>query len=170
MDLIVTITSKSDDRQNQVDCAVEPRIVFGRTPESPMVLDGPGVSREHLALESEDGSLYAVDLSSNGSWVNGTRIPRGRRHRVTGGDVVELPGYELRLEVRGAPPVTVRETGVIHQPAETALAPEGPVAPPAKTSPLGFVTGFIRSFTLFERFTVVVDVVCLVLLAWYFTQ
>ncbi|MFN0171788.1 MAG: FHA domain-containing protein [Bryobacteraceae bacterium] len=170
MDLIVTITSKNDDQQNQVECAVEPRIVFGRTPESPMVLDGPGVSREHLAFESESGSLFAVDLSANGTWVNGTRIPRSRRHRVTAGDVVELPGYELRLEMKGAAPVTVRETGVIRQESETGLAPQEPPPTPAKSSPLGQVTGFIGSFTVFERLTVVVDVICLCLLVWYFTQ
>lgn len=173
MELIVSITSKSDQTQQSVACAVTPRIVFGRTPDSPVVLDGPGVSREHLALESEDGELFVVDLSSNGSWVNGTRLPRGRRHRVQAGDLVELPGYELRLETAKLAPTGGPETVVAPAVAgelEASGATAAAAAPAAKPSPLALIQGFWRSFTFLERFAFVVDVICIGLLVWYFTS
>lgn len=172
MELIVSITSKSNQTQQFVACAVTPRIVFGRTPDSPVVLDGPGVSREHLAVESENGELFVVDLSSNGSWVNGTRLPRGRRHRVQAGDLVELPGYELRLETAALAPVAGPETAVAPAvPGVLEAAGAEPVAAPAaKPSPLALIQGFWRSFTSLERFAFVVDVICIGLLIWYFTS
>jgi predicted component of type VI protein secretion system len=89
------------------------RLVLGRGPESPVALDHPLISREHIALEYQNGGLLLEDLSVNGSWLNGQSLVRGRRYRVTESDRVQLPGYELRCAIIGAPgtPVEAAEAG-----------------------------------------------------------
>lgn len=63
-----------------------------------------GVSRRHAALVPRADGLFLVDLhSTNGTWVNGTYLPPGQRHRLKPGDKIEL-GL-LRLAVRSVSPL-----------------------------------------------------------------
>jgi predicted component of type VI protein secretion system len=80
------------------------RLVLGRGPESPVALDGPLISREHVAFEFQEGKLTLEDLSANGSWLNGQSLTRGRRYEVTEADRVQLPGYEFRCLIVGKEP------------------------------------------------------------------
>jgi predicted component of type VI protein secretion system len=82
---------------------IEDRVVLGRGPESPVALDGPLISREHIAFEIVGESLCVADLSANGSWLNGTQIQAGRRYPVTEADRVQVPGYEFRCVLVGGP-------------------------------------------------------------------
>ncbi len=44
------------------------------------------------------------DLSSNGTFVNGELAPRSKPKKLNSGDVISLPGYEIKLERRALPP------------------------------------------------------------------
>lgn len=52
-----------------------PSIVLGRSAETDIPIEDPGVSRRHLKIEQRGPSSWAVDLgSTNGSFVNGKKI------------------------------------------------------------------------------------------------
>jgi pSer/pThr/pTyr-binding forkhead associated (FHA) protein len=91
------------------------RLVLGRGPESPVALDGPLISREHVAFEYQGGKLSLEDLSANGSWLNGQPLVRGRRYEVTEADRVQLPGYEMRC-------VILQREGAVAAEASTPVA------------------------------------------------
>lgn len=50
-------------------------IVLGRSADTDIPVEDPGVSRKHLKIEQRGNSTWAVDLgSTNGSFVNGRRV------------------------------------------------------------------------------------------------
>ncbi|GAA1881455.1 DUF3662 and FHA domain-containing protein [Paeniglutamicibacter psychrophenolicus] len=52
-----------------------PSIVLGRSADTDIPIEDPGVSRRHLKIEQRGASTWAVDLgSTNGSFVNGQKI------------------------------------------------------------------------------------------------
>lgn len=52
-----------------------PSIILGRSAETDIPVEDPGVSRRHLKIEQRGPSTWAVDLgSTNGSFVNGKKI------------------------------------------------------------------------------------------------
>ncbi|MCV9995754.1 DUF3662 domain-containing protein [Paeniglutamicibacter sp. ZC-3] len=52
-----------------------PNIVLGRSAETDIPIEDPGVSRRHLKIEQRGAATWAVDLgSTNGSFVNGQKI------------------------------------------------------------------------------------------------
>ncbi|MEM7360442.1 MAG: FHA domain-containing protein [Pseudomonadota bacterium] len=57
----------------------EGRVTIGRTDDNSVVLADPGVSRQHAAIEYDDGDYYVVDLgSSNGVFLNSQRVEKGK--------------------------------------------------------------------------------------------
>jgi len=50
-------------------------VVLGRSSEADILVDDTGVSRRHLEIRTEGGTVRAVDLgSTNGSYVNGQKV------------------------------------------------------------------------------------------------
>jgi hypothetical protein len=92
---------------------LEGELVVGREQGSAdLVLNDPGISRRHAAVRSQGGGVTVEDLgSSNGTFVNGTRI-RGEVV-LAEGDEVQVGGTVLSV-YRGA--------------AATAIVPEQPRA------------------------------------------
>jgi hypothetical protein len=72
-------------------------VTVGRSQECDVVVGEETVSRFHAELRHGDGDEWTVrDLdSTNGTWLNGSRV---REARVSRGDVLRLGG--LRLELR----------------------------------------------------------------------
>lgn len=69
--------------------AIDHEVLVGRHPTCDVRLDGPTVSREHVLLWVEDGSVWAKDLgSANGVWLD---------HRRLLGDTPLGPRSALRL-------------------------------------------------------------------------
>ena len=96
MELELSITSKEDGKVVISRLAVSGRVAIGRGPESPILIDGPLISREHFAFEVVNNQLSVVDLSSNGVWLNGYRLPTGQLYLVNEADLLSVPGYDIR--------------------------------------------------------------------------
>ena len=73
-------------------------VTFGRAGDNAAVLDGDDyASAHHARIESRRDGVWLLDLdSTNGTWVNGTRMDG--RHRLRTGDVVRIGETELRFE------------------------------------------------------------------------
>ena len=99
--MVLNVRSKADNSVQESKVPLNNRIVLGRGPDCAVLLDGQGISREHLAVESEDSAIFITDVSSNGTWLNGKRLLQNGRSRVQAGDLVEVPGYEMRFHVAG---------------------------------------------------------------------
>jgi hypothetical protein len=102
-------------------------VVLGREPGSAdLVLTDPGVSRRHAAVRAEPGRITVADLgSSNGTYVNGTRI-RGETD-LADGDEIQLGGTIVSVHSRDA------ATAILGAGAPpTAAHPGPPPAPPVR--------------------------------------
>lgn len=74
---------------------------LGRRSESdiPLTFDGY-VSGTHCDILAEDGEFYVVDLgSTNGTFINGEKIPVGERVRIEDGSELTVGQTVLRFEV-----------------------------------------------------------------------
>ena len=112
--------------------ALDADVVIGRE-GCDVVLADPEVSRRHAALRMTDDGPAVEDLdSSNGTFVNGTRI--SGIFVLSDGDVVAFGSTEWKMQAGatgtiGAPQVTAARS----IPAEPAAAP--PPAPPRPAPP-----------------------------------
>ncbi|KAG9011197.1 hypothetical protein FRB94_008796 [Tulasnella sp. JGI-2019a] len=73
----------------------QPTVYIGRNPTNNLVLSAPKISGKHCVLEflqDPDGSssVCITDLSSNGTYISGTRLGRGRNQRLMHGDEICL--------------------------------------------------------------------------------
>ena len=72
----------------------------GRAPRADFIVDAALVSRLHCRLEARDDNLDVIDLAStNGTYVNGTRV---KRARLTSGDRLRVGRVELTVERKGS--------------------------------------------------------------------
>jgi hypothetical protein len=67
-------------------------VSIGRRSSNEVVIRDPLVSREqHCLITEEDGIHYIFDANStNGTYVNGSRIPNGKKKRLHSTDVVRI--------------------------------------------------------------------------------
>jgi predicted component of type VI protein secretion system len=107
----------------------------------------------------EDLELFLTDMSSNGTWLNGARMPQSRKCKIRESDLVELPGYELQFELVGATP------------SMPAALPEAVSTngPRSGRAPSGARSVAI-SFSVLELFLLVVVLASGALLVFYFTS
>ena len=103
MDVFLSITSTTDGSVQEVRYSLSESLVVGRGAEGGVLLEGPDLSREHLAFTSEGSNVYVTDLSVNGTWVNGRRLRKSVRQRISPEDSIELPGYVLKYRSADQP-------------------------------------------------------------------
>jgi type VI secretion system FHA domain protein len=92
-----------------------PSLTIGRGPENDLVLPDPDrmVSKTHCVLEDHGGRIFAVDLSTNGTFLNYAKVPMGREPTaINDGDILSLGPYELVVQISSMaddllPPVDV---------------------------------------------------------------
>jgi len=168
MEILLSISSKTDGSVREVRSDVSESLVVGRGAEGGILLEGSDLSREHLILTTDGTNLYITDLSSNGTWLNGTRLRRSIRSRIRPGDSIELPGYALQFRPAEEP---VKES---ERPQEIAvarlpepLAAESPAKPPPPRGFLDPLFSFVGSFTFGEKFLALVGLGGLLLLYTY---
>lgn len=100
MQLQFVVTNKALNESSNRDLVVEKKITIGRHLGSPIALQGDRLSRHHFSLMVVDGVLTIENLSSNGTWLNGSLVSAKMSALVKSGDIIEVPGYEMRVIVQ----------------------------------------------------------------------
>lgn len=76
-------------------------LIIGRGSSSGIVLNNDAqVSRTHTTLIAEDGAVVLTDSSSNGTFVNGTLLPRAT---LRSGDQIRIGGTTFTVTLAAAP-------------------------------------------------------------------
>jgi hypothetical protein len=96
-----------------ITCDLAERQVFGRSIVSPVNLEGFDISREHFALFLRHGDICIQDLSSNGTVVNGEPVPLQKPQKLSTGDVISVPGYEIEVARRPSGQANRRPQGFV---------------------------------------------------------
>ncbi|MWD29952.1 FHA domain-containing protein, partial [Aquicoccus sp. SCR17] len=106
-------------------------LTVGRGPANDLVLPDPDkmLSKSHFVIEDHNGNVVIVDLSTNGTFLNYSKIPLGRTPTpLNDGDVLSVGGYEMLIEIAGEDeadflPGPADPAGVSHGSAEDAPDP-----------------------------------------------
>jgi pSer/pThr/pTyr-binding forkhead associated (FHA) protein len=94
-------------------------LVFGRDASADVVVSGSEVSRRHAEIKTTAEGYVLMDLSVNGTYVNGQRI--GRSHLLARADVIRIGHDEFRFYA---------ESASAPAPLPPRPAPAEPVRPP----------------------------------------
>ena len=87
----------------QVSCGgkrfpIVAEIAIGRGSENQIVLADSLVSREHAVIQKIKNEYFIKDrYSSNGTFVNGRKVPRGKYVKLGAEDIVVVGRTELKL-------------------------------------------------------------------------
>jgi pSer/pThr/pTyr-binding forkhead associated (FHA) protein len=95
---------------------------LGRDAGSDVVVSGHEVSRQHAEIRRDPDGYILVDMSVNGTYVNGQRV--GKTHRLARADVIRIGNDEFRFYA------DARNSGPQMLPAVAAEPEAAPSAPP----------------------------------------
>jgi hypothetical protein len=151
IDLI--IRKESAPSPYTITCDLTERLVFGRSIGSPVNFAGSDISREHFALQARNGQVWVQDLSSNGTFINGEPVAQRKSQKLTEGDVISVPGYEIELGWR-LPIVSAPE------PQQSTISPQVGKA----------VSRWSGSFTLWEMIVIAAAIASFLLIVYYLTS
>ena len=163
MELLISAHSDENGTQNSARCSLDSAVTLGRGPESPVLLDGTGISREHLRLHSEGDGIFITDLSSNGTWLNTRRLTRGEPNALTPADAIKIPGFEIRIDLQDVAAAEGQQA-----PAAAAVVSETSAAPVRTGGPLESVRDFGASLSRVEGLLIALAVATLALVVLYF--
>jgi predicted component of type VI protein secretion system len=168
MEVQLLVKSKSGQAPRDYVFPLKNRVVLGRSPESAVPLEGAAISREHLALELVGGTVYATDLSNNGTWINGNRLKREERAPLENGDSLELPDYQISFQIRN--PSAIPAAG--QQPVravDVTIAPEPPLPATKVVRPVSNegVKAPGRTFSLLDIWILFLAVLVVALMLYY---
>jgi predicted component of type VI protein secretion system len=149
---LVTVVTQNGVHAGQMELAESGHVIVGRGPDCGIRLEDGAVSREHVAIHAEGGAVFVTDLSANGTFRNGSRLPKDSRQKIQDGDVIGLAGYELR---------------VIGDAAPESLAASAPPSRILGHPVVAGALGFVRSFTMAERAFALVSFASLALVIVY---
>jgi len=96
-------------------------LVFGRDAAADVVVAGSEVSRRHAEIQVTPDGFVLMDLSVNGTYVNGQRV--GRSHLLARADVIRIGTDEFRFYAEAAPPQ-------LPMPPRPTPPGTGPIRPP----------------------------------------
>jgi predicted component of type VI protein secretion system len=87
------------DRVIETYTCTQPEVIVGRDPAADIVIDNPGISRQHMKFVKNAGGTYVVtDLGSkNGIFLNGELI---QEEPVRNNDVLVLGKFTLRIGIQ----------------------------------------------------------------------
>jgi len=100
------------------------RLVIGRAEGVDIRLEDAAVSKQHASIEVMGADHILLDLeSSNGTFVNGTRV---MRHLLRHGDAIDILGFELKyVDHKSVVASEGDRTMIFTRGAEGSLAPAG---------------------------------------------
>ena len=173
MEVQLLVRSNSEEAPRDYVFPMKARVVLGRSPESAVPLEGPSISREHLVLELVGDTVYATDLSNNGTWINGNRLKREERVQLSSGDSMELPDYQINFRIRQkaealAPAPEQKQSNSVKVVVPSELPPtrQNPVRrQPEAVRPQEKTES--RSLTLLEIWTLLITLLAIGLIAYY---
>jgi pSer/pThr/pTyr-binding forkhead associated (FHA) protein len=97
---------------------------LGRDAGCDVVVSGSEVSRQHAEIRNEPDGYLLLDLSVNGTYVNGERI--GKTHVLARADVIRIGNDEFRFYAdAGSPSSPAPEPEPVAAPAAAAPPPPG---------------------------------------------
>jgi predicted component of type VI protein secretion system len=99
MQITFLVTNKALSTTSEYAVAVEDKVIIGRHLGSLVPLQGDRLSRHHFSLAVVDGALLIEDMSSNGTWLNGSLLKGHKTAEVKAGDIISIPGYEMIAEL-----------------------------------------------------------------------
>lgn len=74
------------------------KITIGRDKSNDIVLNNPLISRFHGVIQKIKEDFYIHDLeSSNGTFVNGKRVPKGKYLKIKASDIIEIGKTKLKI-------------------------------------------------------------------------
>ncbi len=115
----------TDGREYQIGAQ---GIVFGRDAGSEVVVPGSEVSRRHAQIGLTDRGYVLVDFSTNGTFVNGTRIDGV--HTLVRADIIRIGGDEFRFYADPAPALAAALHAEPQAAAQSATAGAPAARPP----------------------------------------
>ena len=89
------LVSLTDGREYNLEAAP---FVLGRDAQAEVVIGSPDASRRHAEIASVPDGDVLVDLSTNGTYVNGSRV--SGRHRLKALDVIRIGATGTMLASR----------------------------------------------------------------------
>lgn len=127
----------SGSRAGQTEAFEKPLITIGRHPESDLKFDPKAdldVSTRHGDIRTDDGRYSVRDNeSTNGTYVNGQRVPPGESRELRSGDVIAFgahgPTVSVRIANSRTTPFGERVTAPIPTPAIGTEAQSPPRRP-----------------------------------------
>jgi hypothetical protein len=123
---------KKDAGGNEIE--VKGDLAVGRSLESALKLTEGNPSRHHARIILLEGALYVEDLkSTNGTFVNGTRIDRKMRLAPNDKIRFDLEEYLLRTEVPLPAPVDAEKSAILPAGNSVNAQAARPSVPPAVT-------------------------------------
>jgi adenylate cyclase len=116
------------DKDEERAVPIPERLFVGREcagiePSRRLIIDRPNVSRDHLELRADPllGTTL-IDLSTNGTWVNGRRVERGEPLVLSDGDRIEIGDTELEFRASSEARAAGDRNLTIVTPSSTRLA------------------------------------------------
>lgn len=114
------IVSLTDGREYRVGDG----IVLGRDAAADIVVNGTDVSRQHAEIRPTPAGYVVVDASSNGTWVNGTRV--AEPHLLARADVIRVGSEDFRFYAdTPVPPPAAAKAPAPAEPADSNRPPPG---------------------------------------------
>jgi type VI secretion system protein len=119
--------------------------VIGRSPACDWSLPDPDklISSRHCKISYADGGYVLADLSTNGTYLNGSVERMPAEHKIATGDIIQIGRYQLRASLGDDTKVSAAPHEVTQPPspapvetqAAEAPAPEPEPAPPSAPEP-----------------------------------
>lgn len=106
MSIEITIVKSPSNLQNAKLCQIftEQGGTIGRSTDNTWIIEDPEkfISSKHSQIMSEHGQYYLMDISTNGTFLNGSSEPIGHGNRVPlkDGDRFSLGDYEFLVSMR----------------------------------------------------------------------
>ena len=96
--LVLSPTAANLDQSSFQLNSLRPCVTMGS--QGDLILKGPLISRCHaqLELEPEKGALYILDTSTNGTFLNGQRLPKSGKVAIFHGDELVFPDPKGKID------------------------------------------------------------------------
>lgn len=109
-------------------------LVVGRAPTSDIAIFDPTISRRHAEVQIDESGVHVRDLgSSNGTFLNGTRLEDGQPATVSGGDTIMFGKVAFKVQSitppAAYPPPAGKQTS--ESPGANTIVRQMPVGDPS---------------------------------------